>query len=141
MPPPGKKLAIFVDDINMPAVEQFGAQPPIELLRQYVDYKGVYDRKNLFWKDIDSAVLVVASAPPGGGRSALTTRFTRHFNIMNMPDSSEECLTQIFSQILFNFFKKKNFKKELVDIAENKSVVFATLGVYVAIQQQLLPTP
>ena len=43
---------IFVDDLNMPRLDRYGSQPPIELLRQYQDFGGFYDRNKLFWKDI-----------------------------------------------------------------------------------------
>ena len=67
-PPPGKTVVVFVDDINMPATEVYGAQPPIELLRLLVDKKGLFEREDWSWKGVKDTTLLAASAPPGGGR-------------------------------------------------------------------------
>ncbi|KAH8045612.1 dynein light chain binding protein [Aureococcus anophagefferens] len=41
--PAGKTCIIFVDDINMPPWIARGAQPPVELLRQFLDFRGFVD--------------------------------------------------------------------------------------------------
>mmetsp|Transcript_45990 Transcript_45990/g.38733 ORF Transcript_45990/g.38733 Transcript_45990/m.38733 type:complete len:107 (-) Transcript_45990:99-419(-) len=39
-PENNKKALILVDDFNMPKKEQYGAQPALELIRQWFDHKG-----------------------------------------------------------------------------------------------------
>lgn len=102
---PGKKLGIFVDDINMPSVEEYGAQPPIELLRLFLDKGGIYDREEWQWKEVVDVTIVAAAAPPVGGRSKLTPRFSTFFNMFCLPVASSGTLNTIFSSILGGFLK------------------------------------
>lgn len=48
----GKKLITFMDDFNMPAKDTFGSQPPIELMKLWLDYGFWYDREKQTQKEI-----------------------------------------------------------------------------------------
>ncbi len=85
-PTAGKKLVVFVDgecceflqdgvsivmyyaDLNMPRRDTFGSQPPLELLRQWIDYGGWYDRGKQTWRFILDmqvrVILLVANVNP-----------------------------------------------------------------------------
>lgn len=136
-PSAGKQFIIFVDDVNMPMKEEYGAQPPIEILRQWFDNGGWYDRKALEMRKIIDIIFVCACGPPGGGRNHVTARFYRHFNIINYVDMSDASLCLIFSTILSNFLGtfEANVQEQAVGLVK------ATVTVYNTILDELRPTP
>jgi len=135
--PTGRKIVLFVDDVNMPEVEEYGAQPPIELLRQLIDSGGFYDRTKLFWKDVQDVVTIACAAPPGGGRSEVTPRFVRQFNVMCVPPTSTASMDLIFSSILNGFLQR--FQPDIQK--QSRAIVDSTVEVYARISAELLPTP
>lgn len=138
-PPSGNKYVVYVDDMNMPQREKYFAQPPIELLRQWMDHGGWYERKPpCHFRRIVDTQFVASMGPPGGGRNPVTNRLLRHFNIVSFTEMSEASLTRIFSTILSAFFRK-NFNEDVQSICEK--LVMSTIEVYNHIRLELLPTP
>ena len=139
-PPPGQTMVIFVDDLNMPKKEEYGAQPPLELLRQFLDHAGWYDRKSKEkpFNKIEDIVFVSAMGPPGGGRSVITPRLQRHFNVLTYTDLQSESILTIFTSIINAFLY--SFTAEIK--AAITPVVESTLRVYEEVLNgPLKPTP
>ena len=47
---PNLQLVMFVEDLNMPLPEKYGAQPSLEFLRQFIGNDGFYDINRYNWK-------------------------------------------------------------------------------------------
>ncbi|GAX80571.1 hypothetical protein CEUSTIGMA_g8008.t1 [Chlamydomonas eustigma] len=138
-PPSGKKYVIFVDDLNMPQREKYFAQPPIELLRQWMDHGGWYERKPPCpFRTIIDTQFVGSMGPPGGGRNPVTNRFLRHFNFISFTEMSDSSVMRIFTTILGAFFKKY-FNENIQGMTDD--IVSSTVEIYNSIRTELLPTP
>lgn len=136
-PPVGQKCVIFVDDLNLPAKETYGAQPPLELLRQWMGYGGWYNRKDNAWTQVKALHFLAAMGPPGGGRTRITQRYVRYFNLVHFVPFDKEALGTIFTCLTEWFLAP--FEPQVQ--ALKKALVMATLDLYTEITHVLLPTP
>lgn len=137
-PAGGKKLVVFIDDLNMPSKDTYGTQQPIALLKLLIERGGFYDRgKDLNWKNIKDLQFLGAMGNPGGGRNEIDPRFSSLFSVFNITFPKEASLMQIYSSILKGH--SSIFSDDISRISTK--ITEMTLRLYSDISKTLLPTP
>ena len=134
----GEQFIIFIDDFNMPKRETYGAQPPVELLRQWMDHNGWDDLKDCTFRELVDLQFVAAMGPPGGGRNPVTPRYIRHFNLTWMTDYAPASLERVFQTIFSWHFNKDRFPGECTSLCN--PVITATIAIFNTIAAELLPS-
>ena len=138
--PTGKQFIVFIDDTNLPQREKYGAQPPLELLRQFLGHGGFYTMVGgIKFNHIIDVSLVLAMGPPGGGRNAISNRFMRYFNFVSFPEMSDDSKRTILRNILMYGFQFGKVDNSLQDVIN--PLIEGTLSIFRKCCKSFLPTP
>jgi len=84
----------------MPRKDKYGSQPPLELIRQWMDYGFWYDRAKLAPNIIENLQFLSAMGKPGGGRAEISMRLTSKFHILNFIIPTDQQVKRIFETII-----------------------------------------
>ena len=116
-PAGGKRLMVFVDDLNMPSKDKYGTQQPIALLKLLIEKGGLYDRgKDLNWKVMKDITFLASMGTPGGGRHEVDQRFTSMFAVCNITFPKESSLYRIYNNLIKGHLSI--FSEEVSSISE-----------------------
>lgn len=139
-PPGGKRMTVFLDDLNMPEKNNWGDQPTLELVRQLVETSGFcfLDKdKRGDLKVIEDLLYIAAMGHPGGGRQDIPNRLKRHFFIFNMNLPSSQAINEIYGQQLAGRFV--DVPRGFTTLVENLPNMSVKLWTWM--RTKMLPSP
>ncbi|XP_070509872.1 dynein beta chain, ciliary-like [Chironomus tepperi] len=138
--PPGNKTMIyFIDDMNMPMVDNYGTVQAHTLIRQFFDYGHWYDRSKLTLKEIKN-IQFVSSMNPTSGSFTINPRLQRHFCVFSVNYPHNDQMYNIYYQILTQHIANPSnkFQPNISRVCE--SLINAALNLHFRMSQVFMPT-
>eukprot|EP01065_Artemidia_motanka_P049557 TRINITY_DN8237_c0_g2_i2.p1 TRINITY_DN8237_c0_g2~~TRINITY_DN8237_c0_g2_i2.p1 ORF type:complete len:4421 (+),score=1611.35 TRINITY_DN8237_c0_g2_i2:1465-13263(+) len=135
-----KKMVLFIDDLGMPEVNQWGDQVTNEIVRQVIDQKGYFSLdKDCEFKQFVDMTYWGAMSMPGGGKSDIPERLKTHFNTFCVPLPTDASLHQIFGSIFEGRFADSAY----TDLTRWVAGQLTSLSIdfWRRISRRMLPTP
>lgn len=136
-PPGSAKLLYFIDDLNLPEVDQYGTQSAIALLRQHIDYGHWYDIQKLVLKTVDDCQYVTAMNPTAGS-FMVNNRLQRHFTTFAVSMPSATSLLTIYQTFLDGHLNSTGFAPAVTQISS--SLIRAALAVHKEVTESFRKT-
>ena len=141
-PPNGMSSTIFMDDLSMPLVNDWGDQPTLEIVRQIVENDAIAfldkDKRGDI-KQCEDLQYIAAMSQPGGGKNFIPKRLLRHFLAFNLVLPSITSINDMYGQMLDGRFTKDIFDSDTLDVVG--ALTEATIKMWNLCKSKMLPTP